>query len=71
MVTLGDSLTFAYEAEFGFQLDLWLVSYADVFTPTLWLLDQDPPYIHGITLENPGSPTGTPRPRLAQRTDQC
>ena len=27
MVTLGDSLTFAYEAEFGFQLDLYFVSY--------------------------------------------
>ena len=31
IVTLGDSLTFAYEAEFGFKLDLLLVSYGDGF----------------------------------------
>jgi len=31
MVTLGDSLTFAYEAEFGFQLNLFFVSYGDGF----------------------------------------
>ena len=31
IVTLGDSLTFAYEAEFGFQLDLYFVSYGDGF----------------------------------------
>ncbi len=32
-MTLGDSLTFAYEAEFGFKLDLILVSYGDGFRP--------------------------------------
>jgi hypothetical protein len=31
IVTLGDSLTFAYEAEFGFKVDLLLVSYGDGF----------------------------------------
>jgi len=33
MATLGDSLTFAYEAEFGFQLDLYFVKHDHAVIP--------------------------------------
>ncbi|MCX6865411.1 MAG: hypothetical protein NTV46_04185, partial [Verrucomicrobia bacterium] len=49
IVTLGDSLTFAYEAEFGFQLDLFFVSYGDGFSSRVrnWAeILNDPIYRH-------------------------
>ena len=51
VVTLGDSLTFAYEAEFGFHVTIPLVAtYGDGFGPGVrnWAeILQDPVYRHG------------------------
>lgn len=49
IVTLGDSLTFAYEAEFGFQVDLLFVRYGDGFSSRVrnWAeILNDPIYRH-------------------------
>jgi hypothetical protein len=49
IVTLGDSLTFAYEAEFGFQVDLFFVRYGDGFSSRVrnWAeILNDPIYRH-------------------------